>query len=402
MEVEVPTENNQSRDSRLFVTLTVMYFACGFVAQFASQGVGLFLRDAGAASGLVGFLYVAAIPYTLRFIWAPLVDRVRPKTGPRFRPWVIGSQCVTCLVLAAMAFLDPATSGALIVVGVAALMIALGTQTVALGGLMVEGLSPAQYPTGATVKAAASAAAGLILGAVVLYFLADFGWRVVISALLGVSIFLLVIAAFALDFGDRFDFGPPPSVLAQFSIFNRPGPRALFGASVLLSMAALLPYAAKSILLIDAGFSVSQGGLIGIVFGSGFGVIGALVARAAIPRIGSIRVLSALGFGNLTMALVMAIFLREGLPAPIVVMGVLWANFAVFATFTANRSLLMSLCQPGRQATEMATFASMEAIVFLAIAGGALALIDRIGISPLLIVMAAVTSAGLYFMWREI
>ncbi|MFG5379939.1 hypothetical protein [Yoonia sp. R2-816] len=279
-------------------------------------------------------------------------------------------------------------------------MIALGTQTVALGGLMVEGLSPPQYATGATIKAAASAAAGLVLGAVVLYFLADFGWRVVICALLGVSIALLLVAAYALDFGDRFDFGPPPSVLAQFSIFSRAGPRALFGASILLSMAALLPYAAKSILLIDAGFSVSQGGLIGIVFGSGFGVIGALAARAAIPRIGSLRVLGALGLGNLIVALGMAFFLRDGLSAPVVVMGVLWANFAVFATFTANRSLLMSLCQPGRQATEMATFASMEAIVFLAIAGGALALIDRVGIAPLLMAMAVITSAGLYFIWR--
>ena len=377
-----------------------MYFACGFVAQFAAQGVGLFLRDAGAPSGLVGLIYVAAIPYTLRFVWAPVVDRVRPPVSPRFRPWIIGSQCATCLILAAMAFLNPATSGGLIIVGVAALMIALGTQTVALGGLMVEGLSPPQYATGATIKAAASAAAGLLLGAVVLYLLADFGWIVVIGALLAVSTTLLVVAITALDFGDRIDPGPPPNALAQFSIFGRAGPRALFAASILLSMAALLPYAAKSILLIDAGFSVSEGGLIGIVFGSGFGVVGALTARAAIPRIGAVRVMGGLGFGNLVVALGMALFLSKDLSAPVVVTGVLWANFAVFATFTANRSLLMPFCQPGRQATEMATFASLEAIVFLAVAGGALALLDLVGIAPLLIVMAAITAGGLHFIWR--
>ncbi|MEL7133000.1 MAG: hypothetical protein AAGK77_11370 [Pseudomonadota bacterium] len=399
-EVRLNVEDKKRHEQGLFVTLAIMYFACGFVAQFAAQGVGLFLRDAGAPSGLVGLLYVAAIPYTLRFVWAPMVDRVRPSAGPRFRPWIIGSQSMTCLVLAAMAFLDPATSGSLIVLGVAALMIALGTQTVALGGLMVEGLSARQYTTGATIKAAASAAAGLLLGAVVLYLLADFGWLVVISALFAVSITLLFIAVTALDFGDRIDPGPPPSALAQFSIFGRSGPRALFGASILLSMAALLPYAAKSILLIDAGFSVSEGGLIGIVFGSGFGVLGALAARAAIPRIGAVRVMGALGFGNFVVAMVMAVLLREGLSAPVVVAGVLWANFAVFATFTANRSLLMPLCRPGRQATEMATFASLEAIVFLAIAGGALSLIDQIGIAPLLIFMAAVTAVGLYFIWR--
>lgn len=393
--MEIQEEPRQG--ARLFVTLAAMYFACGFVAQFAAQGVGLFLRDAGAASGLVGLLYVAAIPYTLRFVWAPIVDRMRPAEGPRFRPWVIGSQVATCLVLAAMAFLDPAASGGLIVLGVAALMIALGTQTVALGGLMIEGLPRNDYPTGAAIKAGASAAAGLVLGAVVLYLLADLGWSVVVGALLTVSVVLLLVAAFALDFGPRVDSETPPSLLAQFSVFARPGPRALFVVSILLSMAALLPYAGKSVLLIDAGFTVAQGGLIGIVLGSACGVLGALAARMAIPRLGAFGVLTALGAGNLAVALGLAFALRDGMSAPAVVAGVLWASFAVFATFTANRSLLMPLCRPGRQATEMATFASLEAIVFLAVAGGALALLDRIGITLLLSTMAAITFAGLIF-----
>lgn len=51
----------------------------------------------------------------------------------------------------------------------------------------------------------------------------------------------------------------------------------------------------------------------------------------------------ALGAGNLLVALALAIALRDGMPAPAVVAGVLWANFAVFATFTANWSLMMPL-----------------------------------------------------------
>ncbi|WP_208354305.1 hypothetical protein [Pseudaestuariivita rosea] len=384
----------------LFVTLAVMYFACGFVAQFAAQGVGLFLRESGATSGLIGLLYVAAVPYTLRFVWAPVVDRVRPASGPRFKPWIIGSQVAVCCILLGLGFLDPAQSGGLIVLGIALLMIALGTQTVALGGLMVEGLAVSDYSNGATVKAAASAVAGLVLGTFVIYMLGDLGWQFVVFALLSVAFILLITAVFILDFGPQIIPSERPGFLSQFNVFRRKGPQTLFVMSILLSSAVLLPYASKAVLLIDVGFSVAQGGLIAIVIGSFFGVLGALTARLAIGRFGAFNVLIGLGAANVLVSLALALVICDTLSVPAVVSGVLWANFAVFATFTANRSLLMPLCQQGRQASEMATFASLEAVVFLLIAGAALSLLDTVGLSLLLLTMAVVSAIGLIFVRR--
>ena len=53
----------------------LMTFAASIMAQFATQGVALFLRAEETSSGTIGLIYLAAIPYTLRFLWAPLVDR---------------------------------------------------------------------------------------------------------------------------------------------------------------------------------------------------------------------------------------------------------------------------------------------------------------------------------------
>lgn len=379
---------------RVLTTIAVMFFACGFVAQFALQGVTLFLRSAGAPSSMLGLLYVAAIPYTLRFVWAPLIDRVRVKNQPRFRPWIIGCQAAICVLLAVMLLTDPAETPRAILIAVASMMFVLGTQLTALGGLIAEGLDAEDYHKGASVQGAASALAGFVLGAFVLFLLGDLGWQVVVATLLAVSTALLLAAMFFLDFGQIVTPDERPSWLSQLSIFGRPQPRLLFLLSVLISISILFPYASKSVLLVDAGFSVSQGGLIGIVAGNLFAFLGAYLAKPFIERFGAFNLLIAIGLCNIAFALGLAFLVRDGINTIGIAVVVLWSSFAVFATFTANRSIILRLCRPGRQATEMASFTSVEAMIFLALAGAGISALDQVGLAPLMLGSALISIGG--------
>ncbi len=153
-------------------------------------------------------------------------------------------------------------------------------------------------------------------------------------------------------------------------------------------------------LLIDVGFSIAQSSLIGIVLGNAAGLVGALIARHAVERLGGYRVLMSLGLLNIAVVIFIAVLAADGLQKAEVVTLILYANFAVFAIFTAERALLMPLCAQGRQATELASFVSLEAIAFLIFGGAALSMLDKVGLPTLLVAAVVFAIGGLAFAMR--
>ncbi|MEO1598905.1 MAG: hypothetical protein AAFU49_00310 [Pseudomonadota bacterium] len=380
----------------------VLSFSQAILGQFMIHGVPLFLRDAGQSADAVALTYLAAIPFALRFLWGPLIDRYG---GPRFGPfgtWILGGQVASAVLICGLAFGDPGGAVAPLIAAMFCTMVAVGTQQTATSGLMIQHLRPVDYASGASTQAVGATLAGILLGAGVLYGLGDLGWSVVVSSVALLSGALLVLIVFWL----RLDIGferpaVPVSLASQFAIFAKPAARRLYGLSLLVAACAVLPYSFKSILLIDAGFTVAESGLIGIVLGNLTGMLGALVARGPIRRFGGLRVLGAVGFAGATIAIATVVAESVGgFGAWATCSLVLAANFLVYVGFTANRSLLMGLCGKGRQATDFATFASLEAIAVLMIAAGGTALLDRVGLSQILIVCVLFSLLGGVLAWR--
>ena len=80
---------------------------------FSSQS--LWLREAGLDRSTVTYFSWAALGYSFKFVWAPLVDRLplpllTARMGRR-RAWLLVSQLAVILSLVAMGFVDPATEG---------------------------------------------------------------------------------------------------------------------------------------------------------------------------------------------------------------------------------------------------------------------------------------------------
>lgn len=392
------------RDVRPVIILVgLMTFAASIAAQFATQGVALFLRAEDTSSGVIGLIYVAAIPYTLRFLWAPLVDRSNLGGQGRYARWLIVTQIASTMAIALMAFVSPATAPFAIIAIIAVFMVAAGTQQTALGGVMAAGVPAESYPRVTSAQGVAAALAGFVLGAAVLYVLADIGWHAVVAALTIISVAgclaalkLAPNADVALD-----STAPRVSMLSHLSIFKDPRARRLFVFSALINGSVGIPYGTKAVLFIDAGFSVADGALYGIVLGNLCGMFGALLVRPVIDRMGGIRVLAALGLLNVAVVLPMATLALNGLGPTGTIALVLFASFSVFASFIASRSVIMRLCGPGRQATELASFVGLEAVVYLVIAGLSLSVLDTVGLAPILFCLVPGALIGSYMAWRN-
>ena len=162
-------------------TLLVMGFGCGLPFLLVGFTLSTWLRREGLDLGLIGLVSYAGLFYTLKFLWAPLLDRYRAPLFARLgrrRGWLLPAQLVLALALAGMAWLGPTASLPLFVALLALAAFAGATQDIMVDAYRIE-IAPleaqaalaATYSLGYRVAIYAS-------GAGALYLAGFFDWTV--------------------------------------------------------------------------------------------------------------------------------------------------------------------------------------------------------------------------------
>lgn len=162
----------------------LLYFSEGAPIGFIWWALPTLLRDEGLAVGrITSLMAVLVLPWTLKFLWAPVVDVVRGRRW-RLRSWIASAQVAMGLCLVPLFWLHPiddfgAWSALLFLHAVFA-----ATQDVAIDALAVRTVGPKErgWVNGAMQ-------AGMILGrslfgGVGILIVARFGWPWVFAALL--------------------------------------------------------------------------------------------------------------------------------------------------------------------------------------------------------------------------
>jgi MFS transporter, PAT family, beta-lactamase induction signal transducer AmpG len=112
------------------LTMLLIGFSSGLPFYLVGNTFGYWLRDEHASLTAIGFLSWVGIAYSLKFLWAPLMDRVDlplfKRLGHR-RGWMMFSQIVVALALCAMG--GTGTKGGLARLGAFALVVAFASST---------------------------------------------------------------------------------------------------------------------------------------------------------------------------------------------------------------------------------------------------------------------------------
>src|ERR1044072_27488 len=87
--------------------LTTLHFSQGLAFGFFTQALPAFLRQRPASLALVGASALLTLPWALKFLWAPFVDRIGSERGGRGRSWILPLQALAVLNLLALAAVDP-------------------------------------------------------------------------------------------------------------------------------------------------------------------------------------------------------------------------------------------------------------------------------------------------------
>lgn len=133
------------------VPIACLYMSYGATLGLLGTGAPLVLRAAGVPLGAVGFVQIIYLPIGLGFVWAPLLDRLRPPSLPHRTGWVVAAQLATAALLTALSFGGawPLAALGALALGVS---VAAATTDLSLDALVVETVPEAERAAVTTAK----------------------------------------------------------------------------------------------------------------------------------------------------------------------------------------------------------------------------------------------------------
>ncbi|MDO5103233.1 MAG: MFS transporter [Lautropia sp.] len=180
--------------SRRIAAMLLLGFSSGLPLALTAGALQAWLTVEGISLRTIGYFALVGLPYTFKFVWAPLLDRFEPPLLGRRRGWILIFQLGIALGCFAMARLDPQHSVKLIA-ALAVLMAGLSaSQDVVFDAYRADLLDPEERGAGAAVSVLGYRLAMLVSGGGAL-MLADtrLGWPGTYQ-LMGVCFVLLMLA----------------------------------------------------------------------------------------------------------------------------------------------------------------------------------------------------------------
>ncbi len=202
------------RNPNLLVVF-VMGFSSGLPFLMVGGTLKTWMREAGLDLSTIGFFSMVALPYSLKFMWAPFMDRYVPPLGRR-RGWLFISQTGLMLSIFALAQVDPVSQ--LNLLGIMATVVAFfaASQDIVIDAYRREILPEEQLGLGSSLYIPAFRLAMLLVGAGSFSFSKRMSWPSVYM-LLG-SLMLIGIITTLLCKEPKTE-APPPRTLGE-SVFG--------------------------------------------------------------------------------------------------------------------------------------------------------------------------------------
>ena len=351
--------------------LASLYFSQGLPFGFFTQVLPVLLRKEGFSLTDIGFLSsLIAVPWMLKFLWAPAVDRYWLSSAGRRRSWILPLQLFTALTLAALAVFPSTPPAAILIASVLLLSTLAATQDIATDGLAVDMLTHRERGVANGLQVAGYRVGMIVGGGLLLILHEQLGWPLTFLAMAMLIAFASVPIAWTRE--------PAPSVEsvretpATRHFLRRPGVVRLLFLVVTYKAGEAFATGMLRPFLVDAGLSLADvGWLLGTV-GFVAGLVGALLGGNLVNRLGRKE---ALVWFGLLQAVTVGFYalLAAGKPDPIalyVLCGAehLAGGMATAALFTC----MMDWC--GTKTKTSATDYTVQASAVVMATGGAAAL----------------------------
>ena len=151
-------------------------FASGLPLALSGSTLSVWLTERGTDLGTIGLFSLVGLPYTFKFLWAPLTDAldvpVLSRALGRRRGWLVFTQIWLVAAIVLLGLCDPTQSLPLVIFGALLVATASATQDIVIDAFRIESLAPSEQGAGMAGYVAAYRIGMLVSGAGVLVLVA--------------------------------------------------------------------------------------------------------------------------------------------------------------------------------------------------------------------------------------
>ena len=153
-------------------------FSAGLPLALSGSTLSVWMREAGVDLATIGLFALIGTPYTVKFLWAPLVDAldvpVLSHLLGRRRGWLVFAQLLLMAAIVFLGLLDPAVSPWLVALGALMVAAASATQDIVIDAFRIETLDEREQAAGMASYVAAYRIGMLVSTAGALFLVTGF------------------------------------------------------------------------------------------------------------------------------------------------------------------------------------------------------------------------------------
>ncbi|MEW6056906.1 MAG: AmpG family muropeptide MFS transporter [Bdellovibrionota bacterium] len=315
----------------------------------------------------IGLFALVGLPYTFKFLWAPVVDRYVPPFLGRRRGWALIFQILLALTFIVLSTIEPSQSLTWVALLAALISFFGASQDIVVDAYRAEAWTEKELGLANSVHIAGYLMSIRWIGNALALFFADYlGWPNVFR-LMALMQMLGVLASFFSKEPEILNAKPPQSLLESVynplvDYFRRRGAIEVLFFIMLYKVGENIASVMTIPFFLKIGFEQKAIGAVAKPAGF-FGILaGGLVGGALMVRLGTLRALWIFGAfqGLATLFFIILVFTGPNVLALAAIITV--DNVAIGMGTAAYATFMMSICNKSFTATQYALLTSLMAV----------------------------------------
>ncbi len=389
-----------------FRVATVLFlgFSSGLPLALSGGTLQAWLTVEGVDIETIGLFTLVGLPYTLKFLWSPLLDRFTVPLFGRRRGWIWVFQALLLILIFAMSMVSPVKAPWVLAFLALGLAFASSSQDIVVDAYRTEVLREKERGLGAAVSVTGYRIAMLVSGALALILSEVLGWRTTYMIMAGLM-FVGMVAAWLGP--EPEDPGTPPKTMREavrdplLEFFSRDGAWLMLALIVLYKLGdAFAGSLTTSFLIRGVGFSVGEVGAINKGMGLAATIVGALFGGALMARLGLYRSLLIFGILQAVSNLSFMVLAMVGKNYAMLVFTIAFENLAGGMGTAAFVAFLMTLCHHNFTATQFALLSALASLGRVYVGPVSGSLVAEFGWLLFFLVTFLAALPGLVLLWK--
>jgi PAT family beta-lactamase induction signal transducer AmpG len=383
--------------------ITGMGFASGLPYLLTGQTLAIWATESGISLGQIGALSLVGLSYSLKFLWAPVIDRVpvpvlSPWLGHR-RGWAVLLQLGLIAAIAGLATTDPALDLGRMVLWAVLVAFLSASQDIVIDALRIELLKSAEQGPGAAATQIGYRLGLIAAGAGTLYAASEWGWHVaygIMAALVLIGLLAVLLTH------EPPPAAPPPedwfrsAVVAPFAEFlQRPEWGWILAIVVLFNLGASLAGYFAGPFYLSLGFTKVEYAGVSKIFGVIATMAGLSLYGVVARRLDALRALLLTGILQTAANLTYIIQGWAGHDIRMLAVTIAFENVALGMAGAALVAYLSQLCSRRYTATQYALLSALASVAIRLIGSGGGVVAKSLGWTPFFLICAGLSLPGL-------